>query len=132
MLVKRMLSGCPGLSGKSLRFLCAAGAAGYNWQSRALIRARKMSEMADIEARLEKLRAAIRDHAYRYYVLDDPIVSDAEYDSLWRELVQLESDHPELVTPDSPTQRVPGEPSERFRKVRHPAPILQSGQRLWA
>jgi DNA ligase (NAD+) len=63
------------------------------------------------------LRAAIRDHAYRYYVLDAPVVSDAEYDALWRELVELETEHPELVTPDSPTQRVPGEPSERFRRV---------------
>jgi DNA ligase (NAD+) len=74
--------------------------------------------------RLEALRATIRYHAYRYYVLDDPAVSDAEYDALWRELVALESAHPELITPDSPTQRVPGAPADRFVKVRHPAPIL--------
>ena len=80
--------------------------------------------MSSEGARLEALRATIRYHAYRYYVLDDPAVSDAEYDALWRELVALESAHPELITPDSPTQRVPGAPSERFAKVRHPAPIL--------
>ncbi|MDQ1300443.1 MAG: ligase, partial [Chloroflexota bacterium] len=80
--------------------------------------------MSSLEERLEALRATIRYHAYRYYALDDPTVSDAEYDALWRELVALESAHPELITPDSPTQRVPGAPSERFAKVRHPAPIL--------
>jgi DNA ligase (NAD+) len=86
-----------------------------------------MGDMTDIESRLEKLRSAIRDHAYRYYVLDAPVVSDAEYDALWRELVQLEAEHPESVTPDSPTQRVPGAPADRFNKVRHPAPILSLG-----
>jgi DNA ligase (NAD+) len=80
--------------------------------------------VAEAAERLEALRAALRYYAYRYYVWDDPVVSDAEYDSLWRELVALEAEHPELVTPDSPTQRVPGEPAERFAKVRHPAPIL--------
>jgi len=77
-----------------------------------------------IAGRLEALRRAISTHAHRYYVLDDPIISDAEYDALWRELVVLEAEHPELVTPDSPTQRVPGAPAEGFAKVRHPAPIL--------
>jgi DNA ligase (NAD+) len=80
--------------------------------------------MTDTAERLEKLREAVRDHAYRYYVLDDPVISDAEYDTLWRELVALETERPDLVTPDSPTQRVPGSPAERFAKVRHPAPIL--------
>jgi DNA ligase (NAD+) len=80
--------------------------------------------VADVVERLKALREAIRYHAYRYYVLDDPVVSDAEYDALWRELVALEAEHPDLVTSDSPTQRVPGEPSERFVKVTHPAPIL--------
>jgi DNA ligase (NAD+) len=82
------------------------------------------SRMTDAAERLEKLREAVRYHAYRYYVLDDPVISDAEYDTLWRELVALEAERPDLVTPDSPTQRVPGTPSERFVKVRHPAPIL--------
>ena len=80
--------------------------------------------MEDVVSRLERLRNAIRYHAYRYYVLDDPVISDAEYGALWRELVALEAAHPELVTPDSPTQRVPGEPAERLVKVRHPVPIL--------
>jgi DNA ligase (NAD+) len=80
--------------------------------------------MTDTAERLEKLREAVRTHAYRYYVLDDPVISDAEYDTLWREMVALEAEHPDLVTPDSPTQRVPGSPAERFAKVRHPAPIL--------
>jgi DNA ligase (NAD+) len=80
--------------------------------------------MTDIETRLEALRGAVRYHAHRYYVLDDPIISDAEYDALWRELVALEAEHPELITPESPTQRVPGSAAERFAKVRHPAPIL--------
>ncbi len=77
-----------------------------------------------IAGRLDALRRAISTHAHRYYVLDDPIISDAEYDAIWRELVELEAEHPELVTPDSPTQRVPGAPAEGFAKVRHPAPIL--------
>ncbi len=80
--------------------------------------------MSAVEERLEALRAAIRYHAYRYYVLDDPVISDAAYDALWRELLALERAHPELITPDSPTQRVPGAASDRFAKVRHPRPIL--------
>lgn len=83
--------------------------------------------MRDIVERLETLRNAINYHAHRYYVLDDPTISDAEYDALWRELVALEAAHPELITPDSPTQRVPGAAAERFAKVRHPAPILSLG-----
>jgi DNA ligase (NAD+) len=80
--------------------------------------------MVDAAERLEKLRAVLRYHAHRYYVLDDPVISDAEYDALWQELVGLEAEHPDLVTPDSPTQRVPGAPAERFAKLRHPAQIL--------
>ncbi len=83
--------------------------------------------MDDVSERLESLRKAITTHAHRYYVLDDPAISDAEYDALWRELVALESSHPELITPDSPTQRVPGAAAERFAKVRHPSPILSLG-----
>ncbi|HYD41461.1 MAG TPA: NAD-dependent DNA ligase LigA, partial [Anaeromyxobacter sp.] len=71
----------------------------------------------------DQLRAA--DHAY--YVLDQPILSDAEYDRLMRELVELEAAHPELVTSDSPTQRVSGEPSERFERVVHREPMLSLG-----
>jgi DNA ligase (NAD+) len=83
--------------------------------------------MPDVADQLRVLRDAIEYYAYRYYVLDDPAVSDAEYDALWRELVALETAHPELITADSPTQRVPGAPAERFVKVRHPAPILSLG-----
>ncbi len=83
--------------------------------------------MPTVAERLDTLRGAVRYYAYRYYVLDDPAISDAEYDALWRELVALETAHPDLVTPDSPTQRVPGTAAERFTKVRHPAPILSLG-----
>jgi DNA ligase (NAD+) len=77
-----------------------------------------------IVERIEELRKDIRYHNYRYYVLDSPVVSDAEYDRLMRELQELEAAHPELVTPDSPTQRVGAEPLDRFEKVRHPKPML--------
>ena len=75
--------------------------------------------MADLAARAEQLRALIRDASYRYYVLDQPTLSDAEYDRLFRELEDLEKAHPELATPDSPTQRVGAAPSEKFAKVTH-------------
>ncbi len=77
--------------------------------------------------RAEELRDEIRRHNYHYHVLDDPIVSDAEYDALMRELRALEDAHPELITPDSPTRRVGGAPSEKFAKVRHPQPMLSLG-----
>lgn len=80
--------------------------------------------MEDIRKKLERLRALIRHHNYRYHVLDSPEISDAEYDALFQQLKTLEAEHPELVTPDSPTQRVGGEPLPRFEKVRHPQPIL--------
>jgi DNA ligase (NAD+) len=72
-----------------------------------------------VAARALELRELIEHHNYRYYVLDDPEISDADYDRLFDELKALEEAHPELVTPDSPTQRVGAAPSERFRKVRH-------------
>lgn len=74
--------------------------------------------------RLEVLRQALREHSYRYYVLNAPVISDAEYDALMRELREIEAAHPEWVTPDSPTQRAGAPPAEGFEKVRHPAPIL--------
>ena len=76
------------------------------------------------EERVEHLRRELDYHRYRYHVLDDPTVSDAEYDLLFAELQELEQQHPELITPDSPTQRVGAEPLEAFEKVEHPAPIL--------
>src|SRR5262249_38543712 len=73
---------------------------------------------ADTTQRVAELREQLRYHLYRYHVLDDPIVSDAEYDALMRELRAIEAAHPELVTPDSPTQRVGAPASEKFAKVR--------------
>src|SRR5512138_2882200 len=73
---------------------------------------------------MEKLRAEIRRHDHLYHVLDQPEISDAEYDGLMRRLRELEEQNPELVTPDSPTQRVGGKPREGFVKVRHSAPML--------
>jgi DNA ligase (NAD+) len=78
----------------------------------------------DASAKIEKLRDEIRHHEHRYYVLDDPEISDAEYDRLVNELKALEAEHPELVTPDSPTQRVGGKPREGFVKVQHSSPML--------
>jgi DNA ligase (NAD+) len=77
-----------------------------------------------VQQRVEALRDEIRYHNYRYYVLNDPVVSDAEYDRLLDELRRLEAEYPELVTPDSPTQRVGAPPQEAFERVPHPAPIL--------
>jgi DNA ligase (NAD+) len=74
--------------------------------------------------RAATLRDLLHDYIYRYNVLSQPAVSDAEYDLLYNELVAIERDHPELVTPDSPTQRAGSDLSEDFAKVRHPAPIL--------
>lgn len=77
-----------------------------------------------VEKEIEKLREEIRYHEYRYYVLDDPEISDYEFDQLMRKLQDLEREHPELVTPDSPTQRVGGKPAEQFPKVRHQVPMM--------
>jgi len=74
--------------------------------------------------RAEELRQQINYHNYRYYVLNSPVVSDYEYDLLMRELQELEAEHPGLLTPDSPTQRVGSQPAEAFVRVPHPAPIL--------
>ena len=76
------------------------------------------------EKEIAKLRDEIRYHEHRYYVLDDPEISDFEFDKLLQRLRDLELKHPELVTPDSPTQRVGGQPADEFPKVRHPAPML--------
>ncbi len=74
--------------------------------------------------RIEKLREELHFHNYRYYVLDDPVVPDAEYDRLMRELEDLEKQFPHLVTPDSPTQRVGAPPLDKFAEVRHALPML--------
>ena len=77
-----------------------------------------------VKAKIEKLRKTIREHEYRYYVLDDPKISDAEFDKLMNQLKALEAKYPDLVTPDSPTQRVGGSPREGFQTVRHKRPML--------
>src|SRR5918992_1946671 len=79
---------------------------------------------AEAKRRVEELRDLINFHDYRYYVLDEPEVSDAEYDELMRELRALEEEFPEFITPDSPTQRVGGQPSELFAPARHRARML--------
>ena len=83
-----------------------------------------MTSRRDAEKRLSELRGLIRHHNHRYYVLDDPEVPDSEYDRLMRELTALEATHPELVTPDSPSQRVGAAPLEAFGEVRHKVPML--------
>jgi DNA ligase (NAD+) len=78
----------------------------------------------EIIERVKKLREEIEYHNYRYYVLDSPVISDAEYDALMRELRKLEELYPELITPDSPTQRVGFKPAEGFKEVPHAEPML--------
>jgi DNA ligase (NAD+) len=85
---------------------------------------KKKKAPGDLIRRAESLREDIRRHEHAYYVLDAPEISDAEFDALFLELRRIEEEHPELVTPDSPTQRVGGEASEQFAKVRHRSPML--------
>jgi DNA ligase (NAD+) len=80
--------------------------------------------MSAVEKKINSLREKIRHHEHRYYVLDDPEISDAEFDALMNELKKLEAEHPELITPDSPTQRVGGKPREGFVKAKHSSPML--------
>lgn len=81
-------------------------------------------DLAAVKRRIEELRAEIRKHDHYYYVLNQPLISDAEYDRLFRELQELEEKYPQFVTPDSPTQRVGAPPAEEFRPVRHAIPML--------
>ena len=76
------------------------------------------------QQRLVKLQQLLRSHNYRYYILNDPVISDHEYDNYYRELLELEEKYPALKTPDSPTQRAGTPPSEAFTRLEHPAPIL--------
>jgi DNA ligase (NAD+) len=80
--------------------------------------------MKDARQAIHKLRQAIRFHNYRYYVLDDPVISDAQYDRLMRDLRTLEEKYPELERPDSPTQKIGGEPQAEFGLVEHPIPMM--------
>lgn len=82
---------------------------------------------SEAEKRIVQLRETIEEHNYRYHVLDDPVISDAEYDQLMRELERLENAFPDLVTEDSPTQRVGGKPLPYFEKVEHETPMLSLG-----
>jgi len=84
----------------------------------------RLKVIGKVKQRVEDLRGSINHHNYRYYVLDSPEISAAEYDELMRELRQLEAGHPELITPDSPTQRVGAPPVEAFGVVEHPEPLL--------
>jgi len=83
-----------------------------------------MPALRDVEKKIEALREKIRHHEHLYYVLDQPEISDAEFDQLMEQLKDLEGEHPSLVTPDSPTQRVGGEPREGFVKVAHSSAML--------
>jgi len=81
-------------------------------------------DTSPLQQHYEYLKQQIHFHNHRYHVLDAPVISDAEYDNLVVELRQIETSHPDWVTPDSPSQRAGAEPSEKFEKVRHPRPIL--------
>jgi DNA ligase (NAD+) len=83
-----------------------------------------MPKSRDVAREIERLRKEIRRHEYLYFVVDDPEISDAAFDRLMNQLKQLEAEHPELLTPDSPTQRVGGAPREGFRQVRHKSPMV--------
>ncbi|WP_049060292.1 DNA ligase LigA-related protein, partial [Klebsiella aerogenes] len=80
--------------------------------------------MEPIEQKLTELRTTLRHHEYLYHVMDTPEIPDAEYDRLMRELRELEAQHPELITPDSPTQRVGAAPLASFSQIRHEVPML--------
>ena len=86
-----------------------------------------MSTSQNISTRIEQLRQSIATYDYNYYVLDDPTVPDSEYDRLFSELRELEQQHPELITSDSPTQRVSGQPLDTFTQIQHVVPMLSLG-----
>lgn len=99
-----------------------AGQAG--WRLADLAYNSRVTEKTDVRGRIEGLREQVRYHNRRYHIEDSPEIPDAEYDALVSELESLEAEHPELVTPDSPTQRIGGEPIEGFEEVRHAVPML--------
>src|SRR5271165_73960 len=103
--------------------ICMASASVFVIRSPTIICA-MASPSKDVEKKIEALREKIRRHEYLYYVLDQPEISDAEFDKLTRLLKDLEAEHPELITADSPTQRVGGKPREGFIKVPHSSPML--------
>ncbi len=81
-------------------------------------------DMKQAEKRIKELQEVLTQYGYEYYVLDKPTISDHEYDQLLRELISLENQFPQFITPDSPTQRVGGEVLEGFKKVEHRVPML--------
>src|ERR1017187_3670902 len=83
-----------------------------------------MSAAKDVQRQIDAVREKIRHHEHRYYVLDDPEISDAEFDRLMNELKAIEAQHPELIAADSPTQRVGGKPREGFVKIPHSTPMM--------
>lgn len=83
-----------------------------------------MEDREKVKRKIAKLRDQINEHNYRYYALDNPLVADAEYDSLFQQLKEQEKRHPDLITPDSPTQRVGGTPLKEFAEVKHQIPML--------
>ncbi|HSR52442.1 MAG TPA: NAD-dependent DNA ligase LigA [Acidobacteriota bacterium] len=88
---------------------------------------KKKHDKGDLQQEVEDLRRKLEHHNYRYYVLDDPEISDREYDRLFRRLQELEQQHPELDSPDSPTKRVGAEPQDKFEKIEHRLPMLSLG-----
>ena len=80
-----------------------------------------------VEHRINKLREDLGRYSHAYHVLDDPLIPDAEYDALFRTLQKLEEDHPQLITPDSPTQRVGEKPLDAFAPAEHQVPMLSLG-----
>src|SRR5690554_6123234 len=79
---------------------------------------------SDIKKEINKLREVIRNHNYNYYILDKPLISDYEYDTLLNQLIKLEQKYPELIIPDSPTQRVGAKPLAEFKTAKHLVPML--------
>lgn len=86
-----------------------------------------MVSLADVQRQIGELRQEIQDHDYKYYVLDNPAITDEQYDRLMKQLIQLESQYPQLITPDSPSQRVGGEVQQGFNSVKHLIPMLSLG-----
>ena len=84
-------------------------------------------QQTSLAARADEVRRELEYHQYRYYQMDDPVISDGQYDALLRELQEIEREHPELQTVDSPTLRVGGDPSPAFSEVQHSRPMLSLG-----
>ena len=84
----------------------------------------KMQTKSQAKKEIESLRNQIQDHSYKYYVEDNPDISDSEFDTLYKQLIEIENQFPDLVTPESPTQRVGAETNQAFNQVKHLKPML--------